>query len=121
MTTKSRYKVASVDELREEGSRAIADIHGQEIAVFHIDGEYYAVANYCAHQAGPLCQGDLTGHMVGGDDGWEWNYEEKEKAVTCPWHGWKFDVTTGRNIKDERYAAPTYDVEVEDGDVYVLR
>lgn len=121
MSKKSRYKVATVDELQEDGSRAIADIDGQEIAVFHIDDEYYAMANYCVHQAGPLCQGKLTGYMTGGEDGWEWDYEEDEKAVTCPWHGWKFDVTTGRNIKDDRYAAPTYDVEVDNEEIYVVR
>lgn len=121
MRERTRHKVATVDELAENRSRVIADVDGQEIAVFHVDGEYYAVANYCVHQAGPLCEGKLDGYMTGGDDGWEWRYEEDRRAITCPWHGWKFDVTTGRNVKDSRYAVPTYDVEVADDEVYVVR
>jgi len=83
--------------------------------------ELHALPNFCPHQAAPLCEGELTGRMVVGDDGWEWRYEQEGEIVTCPWHGWKFDVTTGDNIKDDRYAVPTYDVREEGGAVYVER
>jgi len=116
-----RHAVAATDELEEDGSRVIAEVAGQEIAVFRYDGEYHAVANFCIHQAGPLCEGALTGRTTVDDDGWSWNYDDDEKYVMCPWHGWMFDITTGRSPKDDRYAVPTYDVEVEDGTVYVLR
>jgi nitrite reductase/ring-hydroxylating ferredoxin subunit len=117
----SRYRVADADELAEDGSRVIADVEGQEIAVFRVDGDYHALPNFCIHQAAPLCEGELTGRMVVGDDGWEWEYVQEGEIITCPWHGWKFDVTTGKNVKDESYAIPTYDVELDDGDVYVIR
>ncbi len=117
----TRHRVAETAELASEGSRVITEVDGQEIAVFNIDGELHAVANYCVHQAGPLCEGDLTGRMVVGDDGWEWNWDDRETVITCPWHGWKFDVTTGRNIQDDRYAVPRYEVEVEDGSIFVTR
>ncbi|MFB6068947.1 MAG: Rieske (2Fe-2S) protein [Halobacterium sp.] len=116
-----RYRVADADALAEDGSRVIAEVEGQEIAVFRVDGDYHALPNFCIHQAAPLCEGELTGRMVVGDDGWEWEYVQEGEIITCPWHGWKFDVTTGENVKDESYAVPTYDVEVEDGDVYVRR
>lgn len=117
--SRDRYYVCDADEIAASGDRVIADVRGQEIAVFNIDGDYHAVANYCPHQAGPLCEGSLRGRMETGDDGWEWRYVDAEKNITCPWHAWKFDVTTGRNINDDRYAVPTYDVVLEDGDVYV--
>jgi len=116
-----RHPVADTDEFPEEGSRVITEIEGQEIAVFRYDGEYYAVANYCIHQAGPLCEGPLTGHVGTDDENWDWVYDDDEKYVVCPWHGWMFDITTGRSPKDERYGVPTYDVEVEDGTVYAVR
>lgn len=116
-----RFKVATVEDLSEDGSRAFAELDGIEVAVFRIEGEYYAVANYCVHQGGPLCEGDLRGQYGVGDDGWEWTYDSTEKNVHCPWHGWRFDVTTGRNIDESRYAVPTYDVEVEDGEIFVRR
>lgn len=116
-----RHLVAKTNELAENGTRAITEVDGQEIAVFRIDGEYHAIPNYCVHQAGPLCEGELTGQMTVGEDDWEWEYDFSERIITCPWHGWKFDVTTGKNIKDDRYVTPKYDVEVDEGRVYVLR
>jgi len=116
----SKHKVATKDEL-PDGSRVIAEISGQEIAVFHVDGNYHAVSNYCIHQGGPLCEGKLTGETYIDDNGWDWNYDDDEKHITCPWHGWLFDVTNGENIHNSKYKLPTYPVEVNDDDIYVVR
>lgn len=120
MGRSERHEVARIDELATDGARVITEIDGNEIAVFRLDDEYHAVLNYCVHQSGPLCQGQLTGYMIGGTDGWSWDYHDDAHAITCPWHGWKFDIRTGRNIKDTRYSVPTYDIEIEDGIIYVL-
>lgn len=120
--TENRYKVATVDEFPTDGSYVIEEVSGQEIAVFWIDGEFYAIANYCVHQGGPLCEsGELSGHMLGGDDGWEWLYDDRETIIECPWHSWKFDVTTGKNLDDDQYAVPTYQTEIEDDEIFVVR
>lgn len=116
-----KRKIATVDELPTDGSRVIAELDGKEIAVFRIDGEYYALANFCPHQGGPLCEGQLSGRVRGGDDGWTWEYDDRERNVTCPWHGWKFDVTTARCTVDDHYAVPSYEVLEEDGELYVTR
>jgi nitrite reductase/ring-hydroxylating ferredoxin subunit len=117
----ARTKVADVDELPADGSRVIAEVRGQEVAVFRHRGEFYALANYCVHQSGPLCEGGLTGYADVADDMWDWEYDPEEKYLSCPWHGWVFDITTGTNAKDDAYAVPTYEVEVEDGEVFVRR
>ena len=117
----TRHRIAPVADLEEPGDRIVVEVDGQEIGVFNVNGEYHAVPNFCPHQAGPLCQGPVTGRMAVGDDGWEWTYEQEGEIVTCPWHGWKFDLTTGVNIKDDGYAVPTYPVTVEDGVIYVDR
>ncbi|MFB6135865.1 MAG: Rieske (2Fe-2S) protein [Halobacteriaceae archaeon] len=117
----SRHRVARVDDLDEEGARAFAQVEGVEVAVFRVDGEFHAVANHCAHQGGPLCEGELRGRHEVGDDGWDLRYDDTPRTVVCPWHGWRFDVESGRSVDDERYAVPTYEVEVEDGEVFVRR
>jgi nitrite reductase/ring-hydroxylating ferredoxin subunit len=116
----TREKVATTAELPTEGSRVIVEAEGREIAIFRVEGDLHAVANFCVHQGGPLCDGELAGRTVVGDDGWEWEYEEVEKHVLCPWHGWMFDVTSGVCVDAEQYSVPTYDVEVENGNVFVV-
>ena len=115
-----RHKIAGEEEFDGDGSRVIGEVDGLEIAVFRIGGEYHALANYCVHQGGPLCEGELGRGLTVDADGWE-RIADEPTNVLCPWHGWVFDVETGRNVDDDRYAVPSYDVEVEDGDVFVLR
>jgi nitrite reductase (NADH) small subunit len=50
----------------------------REIAVFNVEGRFYAIEGTCPHQGGPLAEGWIDGHVV-----------------TCPWHAWSFDVRTG--------------------------
>ncbi len=116
---KERHYVADTDEIAE-GSRAMIEVDGQEIAVFHLDGEYYAVANFCPHQSAPLCEGKRKGKVELGEDGWDLEYTD-EIYIECPWHSWMFDIKTGKHAADDRYAVPTYEVEIEDGEIHVLR
>lgn len=118
---RKKHKVAEVSELSEDGDRIIEVVEGTEVAVFLINGEYHAIANYCPHIAGPLCEGKLMGSIKGSKDGSGFDYNEEEKIIVCPWHGWQFDITTGTNNQTSRYAVPTYDVEIENGEIYVMR
>lgn len=116
-----RHKVATVDEVPSDGSRVISEVNGNEVAIFRIDGEYRALANFCPHQSGPLCEGELTGQMVMSDDNWNWEYEGEGEYIACPWHEWKFDTKTGENLQSDRYRVPSYNVEVDGDDIYVVR
>jgi nitrite reductase/ring-hydroxylating ferredoxin subunit len=117
----SRYKVGTKDELTEDGDRIITEVNGQEIAVIKYQDELYALANFCIHQSGPLCEGEITGQVTVADDGWDWRFEDEGKCISCPWHGWTFDITTGKSVKDPDLAVPSYDVEIEEGEIFVLR
>lgn len=122
MTDKTRHKVATTSELSEEGDHVIVEIDNVEIAVYHVNGDYYAIANFCPHQGGPLCEGELTGHVTADEStNWDWEYDPVEKNVICPWHGWIFDITDGSCVDTERYRGITYDVELEEDDIFVLR
>jgi len=113
-----RERVGTTDEL-SDGERVVVDVAGVEVAVFKIDGEYHAVLNYCVHQGGPVCEGSLMGTLGVGDDG-ELNYRGNGQVVSCPWHGWEFDVTTGEHLAPTGYRLPTYEVVVEDNNLYIV-
>jgi nitrite reductase/ring-hydroxylating ferredoxin subunit len=116
-----KHEIASTAAIPDHGDRVVADVGGLEIAVFNLHGEYHAVANYCVHAGGPLCEGELTGCHRIDPETMEWEYAADGTHVLCPWHGWVFDVETGRSVDDERYAVPTYDTVVEDDVVFVRR
>jgi nitrite reductase/ring-hydroxylating ferredoxin subunit len=72
------------------------------VALFNVDGTFHALDGICPHQGGPLGKGVLTGCVV-----------------TCPWHGWQFDVGTGQNELNPSIVQSRYAVKVEDGQVWV--
>jgi nitrite reductase (NADH) small subunit len=74
-----------------------------EIAVANCDGDFYAVQGHCIHLQGPL------------GDGWL----DRDCLLTCPWHGWQYDVRTGKNDFDLAIQLQTYDVQVENGEIRV--
>jgi nitrite reductase (NADH) small subunit len=73
-----------------------------DIALAHVDGGFYATQATCIHLEGPLGEGRLEGAVL-----------------TCPWHGWQYDMRTGENEFDRAIRLRTYDVRVEDGEVKV--
>ena len=75
---------------------------GKVIALFHVDGQFYALDGICPHQGGPLGKGTISGCVI-----------------TCPWHGWQFDVTNGIHQINENIAQPSYTVRLEEGSIFV--
>ncbi|MFC7133230.1 MULTISPECIES: Rieske (2Fe-2S) protein [Salinibaculum] len=114
----SLHHVAPESEI-PEGERRIIEIDGREIAVFNIDGTYHAVLNYCTHQSGPVCEGMVHGIMALDDEN-ELTYTEDE-YLSCPWHGWTFDIETGKHTGGTKHRLVKYETEVKDGDVYLVR
>jgi nitrite reductase (NADH) small subunit len=72
------------------------------VALFNVDGEFFALDGVCPHQGGPLGKGVLSGCIV-----------------TCPWHGWQFDVRTGQHQLNIRLTHPRYNVRIEEGQILV--
>jgi nitrite reductase/ring-hydroxylating ferredoxin subunit len=75
---------------------------GRIIALFHREGGLVAVDGICPHQGGPLAEGEVVGGVV-----------------TCPWHGWQFDLASGRALLSSRVCLPVYPVEVRGAEVFV--
>lgn len=80
----------------------VAQAGGKDIALFNVDGAFYALDNTCLHRGGPLGEGDL-----------------QETTVTCPWHGWQFDVTNGAVLLDPGKKVASYPTKLEGEDVLI--
>ena len=93
-------KACAVSDVAPGAAKLVA-VDGKEIALFNVDGTFYALDNECPHRGGPLGEGDLEGCIV-----------------TCPWHAWQYDVRSGESITDDLKVA-RYDVKVEGSDVLV--
>jgi nitrite reductase (NADH) small subunit len=85
------------------GHGIVAEVNGKTLAVFNVEGVFHAIDNTCVHRGGPLGEGDVEGSVV-----------------TCPWHGWQFNVTTGECLKNPAAKVEVYSVQVEGDDVKVL-
>ena len=96
------HKVAEVKDIPPGGSKAV-QVDDQKIALFNVEGTFYAIGAECTHQGGPLAEGSLEG-----------------TTVTCPWHGATFEVGTGKNLTPPApNEVPSYKVRVEGNGVEV--
>lgn len=93
--------VADVGEI-PAGTGKEVTVGERVIAIFNVDGSFHALDGICRHAGGPLGQGPLSGNII-----------------TCPWHGWQFDVCTGRHCLTERIQQDVFRVEVRDGGVFL--
>ena len=93
--------VAKKDELKP-GECKVVDVNGRQVALHNVDGEFFATDNTCLHHGGPLGEGILEGSVV-----------------TCPWHGWKFNVKTGVSPVNPQARIETFKVKVEGDEVKV--
>ena len=108
-----RYIVGKVSEL-PPGERKIVEVQGRSIGVFNVHGTYYALRNSCPHQGAPLCLGAITGMTLPSKPG-EYVWAREGEILRCPWHGWEFDVTSGRSVcNPHRTRVKTYEVTVEE-------
>jgi nitrite reductase/ring-hydroxylating ferredoxin subunit len=95
-------KIAKSEDI-QPGQGKMFEVGGRRVALFNVDGGFYAIDDTCTHRGGPLSEGELSG-----------------KEVTCPWHGAVFDVTTGQVLRPPAPAGiSSYNLRVEGGDIEV--
>ncbi|MBV8055733.1 MAG: Rieske 2Fe-2S domain-containing protein [Deltaproteobacteria bacterium] len=85
-----------------EGSGKIIEAGGRTLALFHSNGQFYAIDNACMHRGGPLGEGEVYG-----------------TRVVCPWHGWEYDFSTGCNVDDPSMKLACFAIKVEGEDILV--
>ena len=96
-----RVRVAGAGEV-PPGEGRVVEAGGLTVALFNVDGRYYAIDNACPHRGGPLGEGDLDGLVI-----------------SCPWHAWRWDLTTGANVNNPAVKLSCYAVTEEGGSVFV--
>ena len=108
----------------EDRDRKIIAQGDLEIGVFHVNGDFYAYENNCVHQGGPVCQGKILNKVeeVLADDKTSkgLKFSESDVHIVCPWHGYEYNLRTGRHPGDKNVRLKPYEVKVNDGEVYVI-
>jgi nitrite reductase (NADH) small subunit/3-phenylpropionate/trans-cinnamate dioxygenase ferredoxin subunit len=84
------------------GTAKVIVVGGREVALFNVDGTFYALDNTCPHQGGPLAEGWIEG-----------------TRVTCPWHAWTFELTDGSMTLGDFASVDAFQVRIHDGTVFV--
>lgn len=109
-----KYVVARLADI-PPGERKIVEVAKRSIGVFNVNGDLYALRNNCPHQGAPLCLGETWG-VVEADTPGEYRYRNRGEVLTCPHHGWEFDIRTGQSVCDpQRLKTSGYAVDVESG------
>jgi nitrite reductase (NADH) small subunit len=85
------------------GAGRMVEVGGRHVALFRLGDEFHAIDNMCLHRGGPLCDG-----MIDND------------VVTCPWHGWSYEIKTGTMVQDPRVGVSKHEVQI-DGDQVAVR
>ena len=94
-------RIARKDDI-PAGSVREFQVDGLTVAIANVGDKFYAVNNTCLHRGGPLGQGLLQG-----------------VAVTCPWHGWQYDMTSGKLVTNQAIGVKTYKIEARGSDLWI--
>jgi nitrite reductase (NADH) small subunit len=118
MAAVTTHVVCELAEL-PPGDRRIIEIDGRSIGVFNVSGTLYAIRNLCPHKGAPLCRGTIGGTMLPSDPQ-TYVYGLEDRLLRCPWHGWEFDLETGRPpLTSAEVRVRTYRVGVENDHVVI--
>lgn len=98
-------KVASLSEL-PEGSSKIVKVKNSKVVLFHFNGKITAIGNACLHKGGPLGLGCVEKKYDG-------------TYVTCPWHGWEYNIQTGTAPPGYKDQQAVYEIKIK-GDTILI-
>jgi nitrite reductase/ring-hydroxylating ferredoxin subunit len=82
------------------GSSKEVEHQGRVVALFNVSGKVFAMDGICPHAGGPLSEGTIEGQVV-----------------TCPWHGWQFNLANGQNVYNSKCVQRCYEVRIEGGEI----
>lgn len=96
------HRVGSLEAMRAGGDRLVVTVAGKGIVVLDVPGGLVAVQSACPHNGGPICEGELSG-----------------ETLSCPWHGYNYNVRSGACEDDSALRLDRYEVRVDGDDVLV--
>lgn len=116
------FLVCNVAELEEKKAYTYV-VNDVEVGIIRLKEEIYAYENYCLHQGGPLCLGEVAGKVkLELDENQavvEEYVSEDEICVVCPWHGYEYDVKTGECVGRPKLKLRKMKVNVKEGQLFV--
>ncbi len=116
--TGKRLTVCAASEIPIGGRRIVQD-GALSIGVFNIAGQFFAIKNVCPHYGAELCRGSIHATHAPSEVH-EFNPVLHDRVIRCPWHGWEFDIVSGKGLYDHNSRVATYVVEIDDqGDVVI--
>ena len=97
-------KVANTKDIQPSRMKEV-EVNSEKVCLANVEGKYYAIGNVCTHLGGPLAQGKLEGY-----------------EVQCPWHGSRFDITTGKVVRPPATRSePTYEIKIENDNILLKK
>ena len=99
---RKKVVVARIHEI-PDGERKLVSVEGLSIGIFHHKGGWYALCNQCLHRGGPVATGALDGDVI-----------------TCPWHGFQYNVTSGQLLVDPSARLDTFPILIEGDEIHVM-
>ena len=110
----AKYVVAAANEILP-GQRKLVNVRGRPILIFNLDGDYFGILDRCPHQGARLCKGQLVG-LVESDRPGQYNFTRSNEIIRCAWHGWEFDIRTGKSrCEPEKIKATQYNIDTKTG------
>lgn len=113
------HVVAKVTDI-PPGEHKVVPIGRYGVGVYNVNGTFYAIANYCPHEGGPLCVGRTRGQNTADPDVPGGAREVRPgEFIYCPWHQWGFELATGTTAVKPEWSIRTYPVRVAGDEVIV--
>lgn len=113
-----RWPVARTADIAP-GECRIVEVKRHSVGIFNVNGEYVAVLNVCPHELAPVCRGQVSGTTLPSLPG-EYRWGRDGEILACPWHGWEFDLLTGRSLTDPKVRMRRYLTEIIDDTIFVV-
>lgn len=119
----AEHLAGSVRDFENE-TRRVVSVGGRQVVVFKHRERFYALDNRCLHNGGPVGEGMLIGKVeaiLGPDQSYLGErFSREETHLVCPWHGWEYDIETGRCAGDPSRGLRTYRTVQREEQVYVI-
>jgi len=110
----AKHVIAAVCDI-PVGGRFATTVKGRPIVIFNRDGQFFALLDRCPHAGARLSQGLITGLLQSDEPGC-FKYSRPGEIIKCPWHGWEFDIRSGRSYcSPKTVKTRSYDVDVQSG------
>lgn len=117
------YFACHISELIERKSH-IVNINDIDIGIIAVDNEIHAYENFCPHEGGPVCFGDIFGRIkvqLGENKEIIKEYvDDSELSLVCPWHGYEYNVKTGECLADKSISLRKFPIEIREDKVYIV-